>query len=105
MKFIVCYHAKMAVERSSDGRPPTIRRPPDEKSFSEKQRLSVSQMVDIVMTINSVQKSSKSDLSSTTFGFSKFAITKVNFAQGVMEPCIRYLLDKMPPIHLSGHDA
>ena len=35
---------------------------------------SVSQMVDLVMTINSVQKSSKSELSSTTFGHSKVCI-------------------------------
>ena len=59
----------MAVRRSSDGRPPNIRRPPDKKKISEKQ--SVSQMIDLVMTINSVQKSSKAELSSTRFGLFK----------------------------------
>ena len=66
------YRAKMAVRRSSDGRPPTIRQPPDEKKISEKQ--SVSQVIDLVMTINSVQKSSKSELSSTTFGHFKVCV-------------------------------
>ena len=35
LKFIVFYRAKTAVRRSSDGRPPTIRRPPDEKKSAK----------------------------------------------------------------------
>ena len=50
------------IGRPSDDHPNTVRRPPDMKKNCEKR--SVSQTIDLVMRINSVQKSSKSELSS-----------------------------------------
>ena len=76
--YLLC---ETVVRRSSDGRPPTIRRSPDEKKISKKQ--SVPQMIDLVMTINSVQISSKSKLSSTTFGHFKVCVYPGQFRTGV----------------------
>ena len=66
----------MTVGLPSDARPTAVRWPSDDRPTTARiekirKKQSWSQMIDLVMTINSVQKSSKTELSSTLFGLFK----------------------------------